>query len=99
MAKTIIDPEIMELLPRHSPEELAQLEANIVDAGRARDKIIVQAETNIVMDGHTRLGICKKHRLPYEVEETDVRGRPALIQWVIDNQMGRRNLTDERKAY
>jgi hypothetical protein len=93
-----IDPEIAALLPPLTREELTELEMKVSVEG-CRDPLVVWKETGILLDGHHRLAICKKYRLKYLTVELSFPTREQAIQWVIDNQLGRRNLTDERRAY
>jgi hypothetical protein len=94
-----IDPEIAGLLPPLSPEELLQLETSLREKDGCRDALVVWTETGILLDGHNRLAICEKYNIRYHTHHLHFPSRAAAIQWVIDNQLGRRNLTDERRAY
>lgn len=85
-----IDPEFKALIPALTADELAQLEANILES-RHVDAIVVWK--GIVVDGHNRLDICERHRLDYEVREVSFDGRDEALTWIIRNQFGRRNLT------
>lgn len=93
-----IDPEIAALLPAQTPEELEKLEASLLRNG-CLDKLVVWKEHGIVLDGHTRLRLCAKHDIPYDVVEVSLVSREAALQFVINQQLARRNLTDERKSY
>ena len=64
-----VDPELSILIPPLQPEELAQLEANILAEG-CRDPLVVWQ--GILLDGHNRLRICEKHGIPYKVVEIDL---------------------------
>jgi hypothetical protein len=94
-----IDPEIAALLPRLSHEELATLESSLREKGGCRESLVVWAEEGILLDGHNRLAICQKYNIKWFIQNLSLPSREAAIQWVIDNQLGRRNLTDERRAY
>jgi hypothetical protein len=96
--RPIIDPEIAALLPALTHEEFAELETK-VSAEEFREPLIVWKETGILLDGHHRLKLCDKHNITYSIKELSFPSREQAIQWVIDNQLGRRNLTDERRAY
>jgi hypothetical protein len=93
-----IDVEIAALLPALTHEEFAELEMR-VSVEECRDPLVVWNETGILLDGHHRLKICDKYKLTYPIKELSFPSRERAIQWVIDNQLGRRNLTDERRAY
>lgn len=84
-----IDPEFKNLIPPLTSEEYAGLEESILAEG-CRDSLI--AWHGILVDGHNRYEICEKYGLPFTVTETDFESRDAVIEWIIKNQFGRRNL-------
>ena len=90
-----IDEEFKNLIPPLSSEEYSQLEQNCIDYG-IRDALIVTAlpgETDIVLiDGHNRYEIAKKNNLAYNVKRFDFQDREAVKEWIIKNQLGRRNI-------
>ena len=87
-----VDPEFAALIPPLQANELAQLEANIVQDG-CREPLSVWAGHNVLLDGHNRLTICNQHDLPFKtVEIAGLDNRDDAMLWIIANQMGRRNL-------
>ncbi|MEY2655499.1 MAG: hypothetical protein RLZZ524_2527, partial [Pseudomonadota bacterium] len=48
----------------------------------------------VLLDGHNRLGICGRLGLDYRVSPMAFANRDAALLWIIDNQIGRRNLSD-----
>jgi hypothetical protein len=87
-----IDPEFRALIPELSQEELEQLEANLVKDG-CRDVLVVWK--GLLLDGYHRWRICDRNKIEYRaVELTDCRTRKEAMVWMIQNQLGRRNLTD-----
>jgi hypothetical protein len=84
-----IDPEFKALIPPLAPDELSQLEANILRDG-CRDPLVVWGD--ILIDGHNRHEICTRNGLPFETVEMVFDDRSHAIEWVIRNQFGRRNL-------
>jgi phage N-6-adenine-methyltransferase len=97
MALTISD-ELQSLIPPLSPEERAQLAANILQDG-CRDVLIVWQEEQILLDGHHRYAICTEHDRPYTIQELSLPDMDAARLWMIQNQLGRRNLTPNQMAY
>lgn len=95
MASISIDPEFAALIPPLSPDELRELEANLVEHGGARDPLIVwdRGKSQILLDGHNRLEICTRLGLPYSVEKLQFADREQARIWMERNQLGRRNLT------
>lgn len=88
-APTIL-PELAELLPPLSDEQLSLLEADILQNG-CYAPIIVNEELEVV-DGHNRLSICEKHGLPYRMAVFAFEDMLEAKQWALDTQKGRRNL-------
>jgi ParB family chromosome partitioning protein len=91
----IIDPELKALIPPLAPEELAQLEANILADG-CRDPLVTWQ--GILIDGHNRFAICSKHGLTFQTVEREFADRQDAELWMIGNQMGRRNLENIDKV-
>jgi ParB family chromosome partitioning protein len=91
----IIDPEFKALIPPLAPEELVQLEANILADG-CRDPLVTWQ--SILIDGHNRFAICSKHGLTFQTVEREFADRQDAELWMIGNQMGRRNLENIDKV-
>jgi hypothetical protein len=99
MANTVrVNPELYSLIPPLSADEYAQLEANILQDG-CRDPLIVWAEEQTLLDGHTRRTICEQHGLAYTCQAISLPDLDAAKAWMIANQLGRRNLTPEQTSY
>ncbi len=97
-----IDPEIQALLPVPTPEELANLRSLLIGDRHCDDLVVLHIESenaNVLGDGHNRETICREEDIAFNTRRVKVADRGAAIQWVIRNQLGRRNLTDERRAY
>ncbi len=93
-----IDPEFKSLIPPLSAEELATLEANLVANGGARDPLVIWQGT--LVDGHNRHAICTRLGLPYTTVELSTQyavDRDGALVWMINNQLGRRNLENYHK--
>lgn len=86
-----IDPEFKALIPPLKPEELAQLEQNIITDG-CRDPLVVWS--GLLVDGHNRFEICNRHGIEFNVVEMEFFSRDEAEIWILQNQLGRRNLTD-----
>lgn len=92
----IIDQEFKSLIPRLTAEEYEQLEKNIVAEG-CRDALVVWRD--ILIDGHNRYEICGKHNIEYKIVVMEFADKDAVIDWIINNQLGRRNLTPTNQSY
>ncbi len=88
-----VDENLKSLIPPHSADERKQLEANIEQEGRVRDKIIVWKGHGIIVEGMTRFEIAIDKGYPYETEEMEFDSYEEVRQWIYDNQLGRRNLS------
>ena len=86
-----IDEELQQVMPKLSEEEYAELENSLLQDGFKGSPIIIWQD--IIIDGHNRYEICKKHNIPYEVKELEFNSKEEVIQWMIRAQLGRRNLT------
>jgi hypothetical protein len=90
-----IDPEFRALIPPLTTEERAQLEANILRDG-SRDALVVW--NGVLLDGHHRYDICTTHNIPYRTVEQPCADRDAAKLWILQHQLGRRNLNDFQRA-
>lgn len=85
----LIDKEFESLIPPLSAEEFQQLEENCVKEG-IRDALITW--NGILIDGHNRFKIAAKHGLHWNEKRMEFADRDAVIAWICNNQLGRRNL-------
>ena len=86
-----IDPILKDLIPPLQPDEYKVLEESIKAEG-CRDKIVTWR--GYIVDGHNRYDICTRYGIEYETDERFFEDIEAVKVWMIDNQKGRRNLTD-----
>jgi len=93
-----INEKFKNLINPPTEEEKNILEENILKDG-VRHPLTVWKEKGILIDGHTRLEICQKHNLPYEIEEISLSDEDHAMSWMANNQLGRRNITDQQKTY
>jgi len=93
--KLNIDNEFKNLIPPLTQEEYKQLEENLIKEG-CRDSLVVWNGT--ILDGHNRYEICNKHNIKFEVKEMKFETREDVIEWIIRNQFGRRNLPNYERA-
>ena len=86
----VVLPEMAELLPPLTGEQLSALEADIVANGCYAPVIV--NEDMVIIDGHNRQRLCEKHGLPYQMAVFSFRDLLEAKQWALDTQKGRRNL-------
>jgi len=93
-----IDHEFQNLIPPLMSEEINQLKLSILKEG-CRDPLVIWKEHKILLDGHNRYAICIENGIIYTTIEIELPDRVAAISWIINNQLGRRNLTSEAISY
>jgi phage N-6-adenine-methyltransferase len=86
--------DFKNLIPPLSAEEYEQLEKNIIAEG-CRDALVTW--NGIILDGHNRFEICKKHDVDFDVYEMDFDSDEDAKDWMDKNQLGRRNLTPDQR--
>ena len=93
--------ELREHIIPLGEEELFLLEKSIVKEG-CREPLIVWEKTEdqlVLVDGHNRFKICQKNNIPFKVKKIKFSRLEEAKLWMIDNQMGRRNLTPDQMSY
>lgn len=105
MAKTkkkkgppVMDPEFAAIFPKLSKEETKRLRAKLSKEG-CTSSLYVWAEENILLDGYNRLPLFHELKIRYTVKYLSFKSRELAKNWVVDNQLARRNLTDEQRTY
>ncbi len=90
----VIDEELSRILPALTDEEKEDLEANLVKDGRCTDPIIYwnDDDKNLIVDGMHRWPICRRLGIPYHTEPIVFADRNEAKLWILNRQLGRRNL-------
>jgi len=88
----LIDQEFKALIPPLTKEERIQLEQNILLKRRCRDAIVLWQ--GLIIDGHNRYEICIRHGIEFEVKELPLPSRDDAKLWILENQLGRRNICE-----
>ena len=93
-------PELEEYIVPLQKDEYTQLEKNIIKEG-CREPLIVwpRTKTKILIDGHNRYWICIKHNISFKISEIQLNNIENAKLWVINNQLGRRNLNRDQMSY
>lgn len=99
MSKVLrIDPEFQNKIPPLTDKEFEQLEENILEAGEVREPIITW--NGVIVDGHNRYKIVQKHpEIKWKTLEMKFANKWEAIEWMLKNQLGRRNLTEQQISY
>lgn len=86
-----VDPEFEALIPPLTKDEFNQLRENIIEANEVYDPLITWNGT--LIDGHNRWRIIQEHpEVIYKTTEIIFYDRNEAKLWIINNQLGRRNL-------
>jgi len=83
--------EFKKLIPALSNKEFEQLKQNIIDKG-CLDTI--KTWNNFIIDGHNRYNICNDNNIEFKTKELSFDNEQDVIIWIINNQLGRRNISD-----
>lgn len=88
----IIDSDLRTYLDSDGiPKECTELlEKDLIENG-IRDKIVVWKRRGVILDGHRRYEIAKKHNLKFDVHYLDFETFPECKEWMDLNQNMRRN--------
>jgi hypothetical protein len=103
--------ELRNLIPPLTSDELIQLEQNVLKHG-IKDPLTVwettaaAAQQNnteesvyILIDGHNRYQISQQHQLDFRINVVHFATLEEVKAYMIDYQLGRRNLTPEQASY
>ena len=98
--KITVSKHFQDLIFPLTSEELTVLEQSILKHG-VRDPLVVwQAGRNYLLDGHHRWGIIRKNQISkYKVVNLKFNNKHEAINWMLDNQLGRRNASPEAVSY
>lgn len=87
-----IDEDYKQCLPELGVEEYTELEKSIVKDGVLYPILVWNG---YIIDGHNRYEICKAHHIEnFPVKEIEFSSKDEALEWILRNQLGRRNLTD-----
>lgn len=98
MVELKISEALASFLPIQDDAKNAELEQNILVHG-ILDPIKVWKGQDVIVDGHRRYAVAKKHDLRFNVVELEFEDIADVMEWMIDNQDVRRNWTDHQKTY
>ena len=93
-------PELQSLIPPLTQEEFEQLKLNLLAEG-CREALLVWKNDKeyILIDGHNRYQICQENKINFRVEVKEFKNIESVKDWMILNQLGKRNLTELQKSY
>lgn len=92
----VVNEELKAYIDPLTPEEHEALERSLLAEG-CRDALVLWG--NVLVDGHNRYGICRRHGLPFQtVQNERFRSIEDVQLWMIDQHLGRRSLSDFQRG-
>ena len=91
-----INNELKNFIRPLRDEEYENLKESILTEG-VRDPLIVW--NGMLLDGHHRYKIAQEFGIEFKTIEVDLPDMDAAKEWIIKNQLGRRNLTEQEASY
>lgn len=96
MEDIVVNEELKAYIDPLTPDEYQALERSLLAEG-CRDALVLWG--NVLVDGHNRYGICRKHGLPFQtVQNTRFASMEDVHLWMIDQHLGRRSLSDFQRG-
>jgi hypothetical protein len=93
-----VNPAFQSLIPLQSKGELLALDESIQAEG-CRDPLTIWKGHGVVLDGHTRRELCVKYKKQVKVREVELADEKAAVEYILQVQRQRRNLTREAMSY
>jgi hypothetical protein len=93
-----VNPAFEALIPLQSKGEYRALDQSIQAEG-CRDPLLVWKGKNVVLDGHTRRMLCIGYKKQVKVREVELPDEKAAVEYILQIQRQRRNLTREAMSY
>ncbi|WP_375448475.1 hypothetical protein [uncultured Fibrella sp.] len=110
-SQIVVLEQLRDLIPPLTSDELTQLEQNVLKHG-VKDPLTIWETTDtiagigsedvpvyVLVDGHNRNQIIQKHHLDFRINLVRFASLDEVKDYMIDYQLGRRNLTSEQASY
>jgi len=92
----VVNEELKAYIDPLTPDEYEALERSLLAEG-CRDSLVLWG--NVLVDGHNRYGICRKHDLPFNtVQNTRFQSMEDVHLWMIEQHLGRRSVSDFQRG-
>ncbi|MCM5680143.1 plasmid replication/partition related protein [Schlegelella sp. S2-27] len=92
----VVNEDLQAYIDPLTAEEHEALERSLLAEG-CRDALVLWG--NVLVDGHNRYGICRKHGLPFQtVQNTRFQSIEDVHLWMIDQHLGRRSVSDFQRG-
>ncbi len=92
----VVNEELKAYIDPLTADEHEALERSLLAEG-CRDALVLWG--NVLVDGHNRYAICRKHGLPFQtVQNTRFQSIEDVQFWMIEQHLGRRSLSDYQRG-
>ena len=92
----VVNEELKAYIDPLTAEEFEALERSLLAEG-CRDALVLWGD--MLVDGHNRYGICRKHGLPFQtVQNTRFQSLEDVHLWMIDQHLGRRSISEFQRG-
>lgn len=92
----VVNEELKAYIDPLTADEYEALERSLLAEG-CRDSLVLWG--NVLVDGHNRYGICRKHDLPFNtVQNTRFQSMEDVHLWMIEQHLGRRSVSDFQRG-
>lgn len=91
-----VNPNFKNLIPPLSPAKYAMLEKDLRNNG-CHDPIVTW--NGLIIDGHNRYEICRKHNIPFSHENLFFADKEEVISWICKKQLEREDICDAARKY
>jgi hypothetical protein len=92
----VVNEELKAYIDPLTPEEHEALERSLLAEG-CRDALVLWGD--VLVDGHNRYGICRKHGLPFQtVQNPRFKSIEDVHLWMIDQHLGRRSVSNFQRG-
>jgi len=92
----VVNEELKAYIDPLTPDEYEALERSLLAEG-CRDALVLWGD--VLVDGHNRYGICRKHGLPFRtVQNPRFKSIEDVHLWMIDQHLGRRSVSDFQRG-
>jgi hypothetical protein len=93
-----INEELKSLVAPLSADEYSLLRENIRRDGLLEPLTLWAERSGTIVDGHNRYAICQELGIGFKTKALSFSSIDAVKLWVLEHQIGRRNLTDSQRA-
>ncbi|MEO7106856.1 MAG: plasmid replication/partition related protein [Rhodoferax sp.] len=92
----VVNEDLKAYIDPLTEDEHAALERSLLSEG-CRDALVLWGD--VLVDGHNRYGICKKHDIPFQtLQSTLFKTVEDVHLWMIDQHLGRRSVSDFQRG-